>query len=471
MMQPAISAWKRSLRICSQVLLLGLVVIGVALCPREYLFPLGILFGGILLGMLLISILASRDFSYLFSVFLGAFMARVFLSIVLYVGCLSSNAKAITVRNGFFIGDGYSYSYNGAWIARERERGREPNRENIQDISMSKTVGQFDYWNAAVYALSGESPFSMFFLNALAGSSAVIFIYLIALLLWNRNAARGAAFLCGFWPSHILWGSQNLKEPFTILFVCLFFWAFLHLLANFRFHLLGICILSLVGAFLIRAPLGAILFLSFFLSLLFSSPKAQGFVILLILSVFLFSQALGFGMSKGSWSFVKHASYNVLSSSIEETNISKVVENISDLRKVRTEKARTAFLSKVDFKSGWGLLLFLPLGLFYVFFAPFPWQASGPIQLFGALESLIWYFLFLSAARGFIVLLKKRTVGLNSLAIFILFMAIAFGLIEGNAGTLFRHRCPLWVLLFVFVAVGFDIKKKIHNIKKQTLNR
>ena len=36
-------------------------------------------------------------------------------------------------------------------------------------------------------------------------------------------------------------------------------------------------------------------------------------------------------------------------------------------------------------------------------------------------------------------------------------------LIEGNVGTLFRHRATIWIFLFVFIAVGLSLKKG--NIK------
>lgn len=441
----------------------GLLIAGLGFCPRETLFPALVLFGGISLGALFISIRVPQDFSHLFPIFVGAFMVRIFLSVLLYVGCLSlsaDNTMGTTLQYGFFIGDGYAYSHNGAWIARQREEGREPTREGIQDISVSRTVGRFDYWNAAVYGFSGESPFSMFFLSALASSSAVIFVYLITELLWNRAAARWASVLAGFWPSHILWGSQNLKEPFTIFFVCLSFWSFLQLQSNFRFHLFGIWLVSMAGLFSLRFTLAILLFFSFLLGLLVASVKARYWMGACLLALFLVSQSMHIDLNQPAKKMVREVTFGFLSQEVGPLKVSETVEHFSYLRKVRSEGARTAFLADTNFESAWQLLLFAPLGLLYVFFSPFPWQIASLLDLFAACESLVFYGFFLSALKGYGALLRRRIKAISSLTAFVILVSLLLALIEGNVGTIFRHRSIIWVFIFVFIAIGVDVKKQ-----------
>lgn len=441
-------------------LLLGL---GVAFSPRELLFPLFLLFGGVLAAIFLISIYAPDDFSFLFKVFLGAFLARVLLAVILYAGCLLSHSGEVTVRNGFFVGDGYSYSYNGAWIAEQRERFHQPSVGEVYQISQSGAVGAFDYWVAAVYGFSGVNPLSMFFLTALAGSGAVLFVYLIARLLRNRTAGRWAAVMCGFWPSHILWGSQNLKEPFIIFFVCLAFWALLNLLSHFRFHLLGFGVGAVVGMVFLQPPFGYLFLLSFSLSLLWTSRKVKGFFSLFVLFVVLAVPLAPLGVFRPSNELLDRITYGIYSSvvrteDVEPFSMSRVIEQVNELRKVRTLGAKSAFFRDKELVTLGDLLLFLPLGVIYSFLSPFPWQLGGVFQIFGVVENLILYFLFGTGVRGYLLLYKTRTREAVSLALYLVIMLLALGLFEGNVGTLFRHRSPTWIVIFIFIATGLSMK-------------
>lgn len=446
------------------LLLLGA---GVAFSPREFIFPLFLLCGGMLVGISLISTYAPRDFSFLFTLFCWALIARVVLAVLLYVGCLSSNSKEVTIRHGFLVGDGYVFSYNGAWIARERESRHEPSASEVYRISQSGAVGSFDYWNAFIYGLSGVNPLSMFFLSAIAGSVAVIFVYLIGHLLWNQTAGRWAAFLGGFWPSHILWGSQNLKEPFTILFVCLAFWAFLNLLTRFRFHFLFIGYLAIISLILLQPPLGHLLVISLLFSLILSSRKIQALFALLVLFLVLAFPFRQLEIFRPSYALLSKATYGIFGSdpakegsSTRSLGVSHIVKRLNDLRKIRTLSAKSAFLREKEFTSLGEMLLFLPLGLLYSFLSPFPWQLGGIYQILGVVESLILYLLFWTGMKGFLLLFKRRGRETVSLTLFLIVMLMALGLFEGNVGTLFRHRAPVWIVLFLFIAVGLSVGKK-----------
>ena len=73
---------------------------------------------------------------------------------------------------------------------------------------------------AAVFEVFGSNDFSVEFLNMLAALVTIVATYLLALRVFNRQAARLSAILMALLPSHILTGSLAFTEPlFTAAFM------------------------------------------------------------------------------------------------------------------------------------------------------------------------------------------------------------------------------------------------------------
>lgn len=87
-------------------------------------------------------------------------------------------------------------------------------------------------------------------------------------------------------------------------------------------------------------------------------------------------------------------------------------------------------------------LAYLPRGLIYALFAPWPWLSTRPIDLLAAPEMLAWYVIMCAAAVT-LWMYRRRWRLLLPLVLFVGGTVFIFALVEGNFGTLFRHRAMI----------------------------
>lgn len=87
-------------------------------------------------------------------------------------------------------------------------------------------------------------------------------------------------------------------------------------------------------------------------------------------------------------------------------------------------------------------LRYLPKGVVYALFAPMPWQISRMADLLTVPEMLLWYVL---SAAALVTTWQRRREwrDLLPLVLFVTGVLAIFSLVEGNAGTLFRHRAMI----------------------------
>jgi hypothetical protein len=93
----------------------------------------------------------------------------------------------------------------------------------------------------------------------------------------------------------------------------------------------------------------------------------------------------------------------------------------------------------------------LPVGLLNVTMRPYPWESAPSLSLkLARVENLEWYLLYVLAAIGLVVSLRRRATRLAiqfPLALFVLMTGIA-AVTQGNLGTAYRHRDQvLWALV------------------------
>ncbi|MFA5388603.1 MAG: hypothetical protein WC312_02480 [Candidatus Omnitrophota bacterium] len=346
------------------------------------------------------------------------------------------------------IGDAFSYSGNGAkivdvWLSGVRDL--EYIHNYVRSISTSGTLGAFDFWNAIVYFFSGKSPLCVIFINSLASSLTAVFIYYITLQLYDKRAARISALLTAFWPSLFIWSIQDLKEPLSIFLIVVLVWAIIQLKTRFRLHLIFIMILASLALKELR-------FVSFFIFYALIFPVS--------LILFLWDK------HKLLFIFIIILASVIAATCVYEyimkflpggKNSFSLIEYIYKMRTFRTY-GNTAFLSSLDITNPLSLILFAPLAIFVAWLAPFPWQLGSMSQVMVIPEMIVYYLLLPAMFIGwsFIMKHKAREGGIVVLYIAIMMLVLAF--IEGNIGTLFRHRAM--VLPFVFVLIGIGLEKK-----------
>jgi hypothetical protein len=97
-----------------------------------------------------------------------------------------------------------------------------------------------------------------------------------------------------------------------------------------------------------------------------------------------------------------------------------------------------------------------PKVLPYVLWGPFPWQARGGRELAVIPETLVWYGMQALIVIGLIGWRRERWRELFLPLAFCGGLTLIFSLIEGNVGTIYRHRAMLLLPAFVMAGLGFD---------------
>jgi hypothetical protein len=96
-------------------------------------------------------------------------------------------------------------------------------------------------------------------------------------------------------------------------------------------------------------------------------------------------------------------------------------------------------------------IAYLPVGIVYSLFAPWPWLGGRTLDLLTVPEMLVWYLALAAAA----VTLWRSRGDLRGVAIPALFAAgtlLVFALVEGNWGTLYRHRSMVIPIVLALAA-------------------
>ncbi len=302
-------------------------------------------------------------------------------------------------------------------------------------------VGYF-YWNAFLYRLFGFVPLAPKLINCFLGAWSGLVAYRVGAEVAGRAGARGAALLTLLMPSLILWSTQNLREAAVTLVNAIMLLAMVRiqvrpqvgavasalvaatLLALLRDYLAWVAMMTLVGSLFLTSRRGAV------------SRVAVSLLILLV--CYGAYQGLGFGADL-----------------IETANF----ESIDAQRRVLAGGG-TALAPGVDISTPVRGITFLPVGVGLFLLSPLPWHvASSPLAAMAFPETLVWYLLLGFAAWGAVHQLRTRFERAAPLLLFLMLTFALYGLVEGNAGTAYRHRSQLVLGVLVFASVGLELRR------------
>lgn len=433
-------------------LVLGLMVISI---PAEHIMPVVIVAAGWFLAAFFILLSTKEDErGVLIAIFSVAFFIRLFLSLQFFLISFTVNqagligsGKIMSTPGFLLYNDSIAYSINGWHVLQTWLRGAY-SYGNVLPFSATGTISPYDEFNAIVYFFTGHNPLALFFVNSLAGAVTVIPVYLLAKNIFSKKAAIWASVFCAFWPSHILWSTQNLKEPITIMLTVLCIWFFSKLksalgLANFIYFVLTFFLL-----FKFRIEIAVVVALSSVLSYILSLKSIKDFVLVVL---FILAAYFIFKLFIGRYFFgsldIKHV-----------FDWKTIFLKLDVLRECRGSYGVTGFMPMADLTSFGGIMCVLPVGLFYMLFMPVPWQFQGGMQFFASLEMLAWYISFPFMAYGFFCAIRNKWVVSSSVIVFVVLLTVIMSIIESNVGSMYRHRAIVWIFCFIFTS-GALVKK------------
>jgi len=419
-----------------QIIACAMVAVVISYLPVKVVFPVIIVIIGLVFGLFL------RQ-TFLSSVFILAFLSRIIFAIFLY--------NLVFLNNGLgLLGDSRSYSINAVNIINLWSSGlRDLTALSIEALRLSDSgnLGSYDFWNAIVYYFAGVNPITMIFINCVVSSLTAVLIYSITKQIWNEKSAKFAACLTAFWPSTFFWSVQNLKEPLVIFLSVILLWAFIRLKKQFRFYMLLIILASTVALRYLRGFLLP-LFYGVILpgSVLFSSKHKK----VVLFWVVIFSAAA------------------IVIIKLYHPNLIDPSRALKFLQQERAGRAYGNLGLATNFNIGniSNLIIFMPVFLANALLAPYPWQVGSMSQISSMPEMLLFYALIPLMFIGGKILIKNRSRESWILIFYILIIALVLSVIEGNAGTLFRHRSMILPLCFILIGVGLDkcnFRVSFHN--------
>jgi hypothetical protein len=349
-------------------------------------------------------------------IFTASVALRCVLAVVIYYGGVSD----------FFALDPVRYERLGGELAAYWS-GAQPEAPAI--------YGRIGYyaWNAVIYLIVGQESLAPSLANAVIGGWCVIFASRIARALSGDTAARYAAIACAFWPSLALWSSLNLKDAMAIFLILL------ALLSVQRVSQRPVS--ALAGALAATAALASI----------------RGYMAL----VLLLSISLGLLLPRLARSSLLLAPAAVVAlmllPSLELFQELASEVSFEELSRTRGKLAAgaSASFAEADLSTPRAALSFLPIGLTYFVLAPMPWHLLSGRQLLVLPEMLAWYGVLIWVARGAISLLRNRFRDMLPVFLFAVTASVSYAMVEGNLGTVYRHRAQVLVPFLIFAAHGF----------------
>ena len=340
------------------------------------------------------------------------------------------------VPEWFFAPDQVTYQDVG-WRTLLYHRGQGPIPWQIQNTT---EVGHF-YWNAFLFMIFGYAPLAPKIVNAFVGTASALLAYRLGGELAGRDTARYSLVLAMFFPSLVLWSALNLRDPIVLFATLGIFLSMVHLRVrpsgrSFFAVLLGIGVLLLfrdyIAVMVVFGLIGSTVI-----------SRARGLPANILVG------ALLFGLAAFAYQQFGLGSQWVESASFEEIAFQR--ENLA--------VGGSAFRPGVDVSTPLRGAQFMPLGLAFFLFSPFPWQVGSALSMMTLPEQLVWYALLPSLLSGARYLIRVRYHVFGPTLVFLVMTTGIYALVEGNAGTAYRHRAQVLIFFLVIASVGLALRK------------
>ena len=411
------------------VAVLALVIVGMVLGTQmiespEAVIPMTIEFL-LLMGLTLVLLRREPDRAVR-----GWLTKLVMVALILRLGAMFF-VHYVSPSPYFFALDMLNFEREGQMLSLHWQGlGPEPILQSSRQIA-------YPYINAFFHYLLGASTMGTVVLNMFAGTWTALLTFLIGREMLNERVGKVAAVLAAVYPSLILWSVLNIRDALTTCIV-----VFIVLVAVRSPRRRVRSLIAMAGALVVlstfRDYMGVLLLAGIGMGTIAAVRKGRVGTTMVVgtaLTLVLILIAVRFGMF-----------------SVEV--IQDPLATAAQLRSGLQQGAGSVFGAGADTGTIGGALRFLPMGLAFFLFAPFPWAVSSTLQLVTLPEVFLWYSLMPFTVMGFRVVMGSRS--RQSLVVISVLMVVlvTYALVEGNFGTAYRHRAQVMPLFFIFTAAG-----------------
>ena len=306
-------------------------------------------------------------------------------------------------------------------------------------LSHEQPLGYF-YLNGLCFYVFGQTEVPIKLANAFVGAFSGRYLYLLARELFGDAVARRAATLFVFFPSLVLWSAVNIRDVWVVLLILFVSYKSVQVARGY----------SHLGVFQLLFGMFA---LTLFRDYLFFVVALPPVVALMIgrsehfVRNFVLAAVAGLGIVL----LVQHGA-------VSERSASRM--SLEAMSEVRRDMATggSAFHGQVDISTPGRALAFLPVGVAYFLFSPFPWEITSVLKLFSLPEMILIYGLTPAMVRGMRFAVRERFRDSFQILLLTGLLTVSYALGEGNVGTLYRHRAQVLGFYLTFAAVGVELK-------------
>jgi hypothetical protein len=384
-----------------------------------------------------------NDSQFLLRLFIGALVVRWVLAYLIYAKGLQS----------FFGGDAVSYDFFGNALSDVwRGIGDRNAPWLLAQTDIHRSGWGMPYYVGLIYYIIGRNPFAIQLINGVLGAATCVAVYRTAQSVYpERRVARIAAILTAASPSMILWSAQGLKDAPIAFCLCVCMHYALKLRGRLQFKRIILLLVFLACLFSLRNYAAYIVFIASAGTVLFAAKKftpkrvIQGGILVLV-----------FGIA------------------LSYFGTSDVVPSGLDLKRIQAARVWSAGVSNsgfggdVDITDPAAAIGFLPEGIMYVLFAPFPWMINNARQLITMPELIIWWAMVPFLLRGYWFSIRQRLRESFGICIFTVGLTLAYALFQSNVGTAYRHRAQLFGFFFIFISIGLE-QRRLAKARKRVV--
>jgi hypothetical protein len=386
----------------------------------------------------------AKEKQFLRQIFIIALLARLSLGLLIHLADL----------RGFFGGDANTYNYLGSLLAdiwagtasRDTDYAQQALTTHGPGWGMTYVVG-------AIYFAIGKNILGAQCFCAAIGAATAPMTYACGNSVFNnKQVARISALMVALYPAMIMWSAQVLKDGLIIFLLVLSITLVLTLQKKFNYFHVIVLVLALFGILALRFYIFYMVVLAIIGSFIAGSNLSIESLIRRSLAVVGVGVALTLigGLQTAQKDYDDYMT-------LERVNISR-----KDLA-----SAGSGFAEEVDVSTPAGAIAAIPVGFIYLLLAPFPWQISSVRSALTLPEVVLWWSLIPFLVAGLWYTVKYRFRSSIAVLLFTFMLTIAYSIFQGNVGTAYRQRTQIQVFLFIFIAVGWTIRKEVEENRKE----
>jgi hypothetical protein len=481
------SRWSRADLAHNGVRALSLIVSLVAfaiLVGRGEVQMLPIAVAGLALGPAIIMLLfKGPERRYLLTLFFSAFAIRLIAAVIAHPYLITTTKTKdgiVTAWTGFLFEDDRAYhkvAYSLLEYWTGKEGGVEKSEEYLLRLYTYMVAWLYLYvrWvtpgdllalsKPAAGAIAVMAPKLM---NCFIGAIAIVPMFALGRELGGDRAGRLVALAGAFWPSMILWSVLNLKDILVVA-----------LIASIMFFAIRFARNPGVGAWASRQPGGEWLLSAkvgigalALVGLLVSFALTENLRLYVFYAFGWLVPITFFLVNRAPWrrrlvaGFALWAAVLVVMLGMNQGTQWLGLRYLTDKRQEALDTSRGFGAGVAEsgielsdrlsrYEGGWAIQMRnIPIVMPYVLWAPFPWAGTRLRDLAVLPEALAWYAVQVLSVITLVVYGRSRWRELFLPVVFIGGLVFVFSIIEGNVGTIYRHRVMLFPAAFPLAAMG-----------------